>query len=102
MPPTLVASAAEDQGHASARPTAGVTATTAAHALSSSAMYGRTPSSGSATLSAAKIEITKKTPPSHGRGCTRAAYHGSNVARTTRTTSSATNTTLTDVNVAAA
>ncbi len=45
---------------------------------------------GSATLSAAKIETTKKRAPSQGRGWTIALYQGSNVARTMRPTRSAT------------
>ena len=47
--------------HARARHTAGVSASTASHAEISSAQKGGTPTSGSARLSAPKIDTRKKT-----------------------------------------
>src|SRR5262249_22243448 len=82
-----------------ARRMTGVIASEATNALAIKAPNGGSPTSGSATLSAAKIETTKKTYPSHGRGCTITRYHGSNGARGASTVSSTRKTTLSDVKV---
>src|SRR5436309_15562929 len=85
-----------------ARRTTGVIAVEATNALARSAPKGGSPTSGSATLSAAKIDTTKKTYPSHGRGWTTARYHGSKVARSARVTSNARNAAFREVSVVAA
>jgi len=76
-----------------------VIAVEATNALARSAPKGGSPTSGSATLSAAKIDTTKKTYPSHGRGCTTARYHGSKVARIASATSSPKKTAFSEVKV---
>src|SRR2546422_588686 len=85
-----------------ARRTTGVTATEAANALARSETYGGRPTSGSATLSAAKIDTARRMYPSHGRGCTIARYHGSKVARSAITTSNTRKNAFSDVSVALA
>src|SRR5207249_2018805 len=86
-------------GHRCFRHSAGTSAMTASHALTMSAQRGGTPTSGSATSSAPKTHTKKKTPPTHGRGCTTARYHGSNVASSTSPNSTRKNTALRDVSV---
>src|SRR5881409_1908762 len=101
-PTATVARNAAGQGRRWPRRTAGVSATDARNALAMSDGNGGTPTSGSATLSDAKIDTTKKTYPSHGRGWTTARYHGSKVARSARVTSNARNAAFREVSVVAA
>src|SRR3989441_5286870 len=98
-PTATVVRNAAGQGRRWPRRTAGVSATDARNALAMSDGNGGTPTSGSATLSDAKIDTTKKTYPSHGRGCTTARYHGSKVARIASATSSPKKTAFSEVKV---
>jgi hypothetical protein len=97
----MIAVTAKPVGHLQprARHTAGVRATTVVHAASISAENGGRPISGRARFSAANTDTRKKTWPSQGRGSTSARYQGSNVATSTRITSSASRTTFGEASV---
>ena len=86
-------------GHFRATQSAGASAMTPAPALTMSAKRGGKPTSGSATSSAPKTQMKKKTAPAHGRGWTIARNHGSNVASKARPASTRKNMTLRDVSV---